>query len=87
MRRYINLQLIATGSAPVKLGDRTDEAVDAERLLADCCARLGLIEDFRCPADRRIEAFLRTHFADVAGGSRDAIARHDVHVGPLRRRA
>ncbi len=69
LRRYINLQLIATGLAPVKLGDRTDEAVDAERLLADCCARLGLIEDFRCPADRRIEAFLRTHFADVAGGS------------------
>ena len=69
LRRYINLQLIASGLAPVTLGDRTEEAADAERLLADCCARLGMIEDFRCPADRRIESFLRSHFADVLEGA------------------
>ncbi len=66
LRNYINLQLIGNGLAPGHLGDQSDASFDAERLLANYCERLGLVENLRCPADQRIEAFLQTHFADVA---------------------
>ncbi|HEV2972189.1 MAG TPA: hypothetical protein VGY55_19605 [Pirellulales bacterium] len=72
LRQYINLQLIASGLPAAALGDVSEISADAEKLLASYCERLKLVEDARCPADRRIEAFLREHFADVApaGGLR-----------------
>ena len=66
---YINFELIAHGLAPVPLNGRADAFVDAEHLLAKYCARLGMVEGVRCPADHRIESFLREHFADIPGGA------------------
>ncbi|HKD35302.1 MAG TPA: hypothetical protein VKB78_00835, partial [Pirellulales bacterium] len=66
MRRYINLLLIANGLPPVPLDHATAASADAEQLLADYSERLRLLDDPRCPVDRRIEAFLHDHFIDEA---------------------
>jgi hypothetical protein len=66
MRRYINLQLLASGLPPVPLDHATAASADAEQLLGAYSERLRLLDDPRCPADRRIEAFLHDHFIDEA---------------------
>ena len=67
LRRYINLQLIASGLSPVPLEDTTPTSVDAEEMLGAFRERLSLLDDPLCPADRRIERFLHDHFVDLAG--------------------
>ena len=67
LRRYINLQLIAGGFHPVPLENATDDSTDAEELLEAFRERLALLDDPRCPADRRIDSFLHEHFSGLAG--------------------
>jgi hypothetical protein len=67
LRRYINLQLIAGGFQPVPLDNASAAATDAEELLGAFRERLSLLDDPRCPADRRIETFLQEHFSELAG--------------------
>jgi hypothetical protein len=67
LRRYINLQLIASGLSPVALENSSATAADAEEILGAFRERLLLLDDPRCPADRRIERFLHEHFADLPG--------------------
>ena len=67
LRRYINLQLIASGLSPVPLEDTTPTSVDAEEMLGAFRERLSLLDDPLCPADRRIERFLHEHFAELTG--------------------
>ncbi len=76
LRRYINLQLIAGGFSPVPLDDATAASADAEELLGNIRERLRLIDDARCPADRRIEAFLQEHFSDLPGEDRLELPEH-----------
>ncbi len=67
LRRYINLQLITAGMPPVPLDNASPTSVDAEELLGAFRERLSLLNDPRCPTDRRIESFLHEHFADLPG--------------------
>ena len=64
LTRLVNLQLAATGlPTPPAAAEATnrDRALDgvAEGLFANFREKTRLLEDHRCPADRRIEAFLR----------------------------
>ena len=75
--RMVELQLAANGSPPATLeGSEGDGAASgvpdgavtrdpARALLANFLEKSRLLEDYRCPADRRIEAFLADHFADL----------------------
>jgi hypothetical protein len=65
LRRYINLQFIVNGLPSIPLDD-TAASADAEQLLGVYRERLRLVDDPRCPADRRIEAFLHDHFVGTA---------------------
>jgi hypothetical protein len=63
--RYINLKLAAHGQ-PIARSVAGSELVDlAQGLLANFDEKTRLLEDYRCPADRRIEEFLNRHFANV----------------------
>jgi hypothetical protein len=63
--RYINIKLAAHGQ-PIAEAVGGGELVELARgLLANFSERMRVLEDYRCPADRRIEAFLNSHFADV----------------------
>src|SRR6266436_2733204 len=65
LRRYINLQFIVNGLPSIPL-DNTAASADAEQLLGVYRERLRFVDDPRCPADRRIEAFLHDHFVGTA---------------------
>lgn len=64
--RYINLQLIARGLPPALSQEDSNFAEVARGLLRNYRQKNRLLQDYRCPADNRIETFLQTHFADVA---------------------
>lgn len=67
--RYINLKLAAHGQ-PIARSVGGAELVDLARgLLANFDEKTRLLENYRCPADRRIEIFLNRHFADVVPGT------------------
>jgi hypothetical protein len=65
--RLVNLQLAANGLPTAGNGTSGDGPLGAlaDGLLANHRERLRLLEDYRCPADQRIEAFLDEHFADL----------------------
>ena len=65
--QYINLKLAANGLPVVPSAGGTELVERASGLLANFGERTRLLADYRCPADRRIEQFLGTYFADVAG--------------------
>ena len=66
--RYINLKLASHGQ-PIAEAAGGVELVDlAHGLLANFDEKTRLLENYRCPADRRIEQFLNDHFADVLAG-------------------
>ncbi len=63
---YINLQLIARGW-PTALGTAHRDLTElAGGLLKNYRQKNRVLQDYRCPADRRIESFLQSQFADVA---------------------
>jgi hypothetical protein len=70
LTRLVNLQLAANGlptavAAAAPGGRNGDDAAVARGLLANYREKTRLLEDYRCPADRRIEAFLAQHLADL----------------------
>jgi hypothetical protein len=69
--RSIHLQLLSMGlPAPQPSGDSAVPPVNGDvlgvtqGLLANYRQKSRLLEEYRCPADRRIESFLQTHLAD-----------------------
>lgn len=63
--RYINLQLAASG-LPTVAGPEDEPFTEAASgLLNRYQETARLLAEHRCPADRRIEAFLEKHFADL----------------------
>ncbi len=64
--RYIGLKLIAHGQ-PVAAGCGLSDSLGAERILNTYYQRLKTLDELRCPIDRRIEAFLTSHFDGVKG--------------------
>ena len=66
--RYINLKLVAQGWNGVLQG-REDELHPIAQGLVDRYREQGRqLRDARCPVDARIEAFLKSHFADLQLG-------------------
>ncbi|MCA9055645.1 MAG: hypothetical protein KDA75_17510, partial [Planctomycetaceae bacterium] len=66
--RYINLKLAAHGQ-PIAESVGGGELVSLARgLLANFDEKTRLLEDYRCPADQRIEKFLNEHFNDRLNG-------------------
>jgi hypothetical protein len=65
LHRCIHLQLLAMGLPSVS--PRGDAALldIAGGLLANYRQQSRLLDEYRCPADRRIESFLQRHFADL----------------------
>ncbi len=63
--QYINLKLAAHGQPIGQAAGAADLVRVAEGLLASFDEKTRLLEDHRCPADRRIERFLNDHFQDV----------------------
>jgi hypothetical protein len=65
LRRCIHLQLLAMGIPTAS--PRADASVmDITRgLLASYRQKSRLLEEYRCPADHRVEAFLNAHLVDV----------------------
>ncbi|MFV0446192.1 MAG: hypothetical protein ACK5Q5_21685 [Planctomycetaceae bacterium] len=63
--RYINLKLAAHGQPTVKSVGGAELVNLARGLLANFDEKTRLLEDYRCPADQRIENFLNHHFSDV----------------------
>ena len=61
IRRYVRLQLVASGLAP----EAGEFAESAAGLLANYREQARLLLDHRCGADQRIEAFLAQHFKDL----------------------
>lgn len=70
IKRLVDLQLAANGlpGAGAGGGSNGDGALGAvaDGLLANYREQTRLLEDYRCPADRRIEAFLDEHCADLS---------------------
>lgn len=65
--RYLNLQLIANGyPAALTDADRTFADI-AKGLLENHRQKNRLLANHRCPADKRIEIFLQSHFSDIEG--------------------
>ncbi len=74
--RHVNLQLLANGlpsAIPVDANGDGSPADGVAGLLESYHEKSRLLTDYRCPADRRIEAFLQSHLADL-----------DQFRGPLR---
>ncbi|HYE21060.1 MAG TPA: hypothetical protein VEA69_21615 [Tepidisphaeraceae bacterium] len=67
LRRRIELQLIAMGLTPpaAAVNGQAEMLEVTEGLLANYRQKSRLLEDYRCPADRRIEAYLESHLADL----------------------
>ncbi|HEY7116660.1 MAG TPA: hypothetical protein VH475_08740, partial [Tepidisphaeraceae bacterium] len=65
LHRRIRLQLLSLGMADAPA--QTDAAVleIAGGLLASYRQKSRLLDDYRCPADRRIESYLKGHLADL----------------------
>tara|TARA_R110002111_G_scaffold260623_1_gene332111 strand:- start:5842 stop:9396 length:3555 start_codon:yes stop_codon:yes gene_type:complete len=67
--RYLNLQLMANGyPAALTDADRTFADI-AKGLLDNHRQKNRLLANHRCPADRRLESFLQSHFSDVTGSA------------------
>jgi hypothetical protein len=70
LHRCIHLQLLALG-LPTAVGGSPADAPDsslldvAESLLSNYRQKSRLLEEYRCPVDVRIEAFLQKHLADT----------------------
>ena len=64
----VNLKLAAHGQPVVGPDGATDLVRVAHGLLANFDQKTRLLEDYRCPADQRIEQFLTGHFQDVLTG-------------------
>jgi hypothetical protein len=62
--RYINLRLIAQGLPTAMHPADTSFAEISSGLLKNYHEKIRLLDDHRCPADRRIETELQNHFAD-----------------------
>jgi hypothetical protein len=68
LRRYIVLKLLANGlPVPPRFAD--DDRLGAPRLLSTYHHRLKRLDSIHCPADARIETFLRRYFDRVKGCS------------------
>jgi hypothetical protein len=65
--RYIVLKLIANGLPHPPTPETAGTSLDAESLLDSYHQRLRLLQDVRCPIDRRVEAFLNRHLAAHTG--------------------
>ncbi len=65
--QYINLKLAANGLPVVRDAGGSELVELASGLLTNFGERSRLLSEYRCPADDRIEGFLREHFADVLG--------------------
>lgn len=63
-RRQVNLHLVAEGLPAVWDADAEFTAI-AGGLLERVQEEIRLLGEHRCPADRRIESFLQSHFADL----------------------
>lgn len=63
--RYLNLKLLANGLPGIPVEKESGSATDVEHLVATYRHRIKLVDDIRCPADARIEAYLQSHFADL----------------------
>src|SRR4051812_29525112 len=61
--RYINIKLAALGASPVGDQAQTDFMEVAHDLLAAHREYRRLLDDYLCPADARIQAFLDEHLA------------------------
>ncbi|HEY7088751.1 MAG TPA: hypothetical protein VH518_11720, partial [Tepidisphaeraceae bacterium] len=61
LTRQVKLHLIANGLIPAD-----GELGETRGLLEQYRERIRLLSDHRCPADERIEAFLASHFKDLA---------------------
>lgn len=68
VRRYIVLKLLANG-LPVPACFEDDDRLGAPRLLSTYHHRLKRLDSMHCPADARVEAFLRRYFDRVKGCS------------------
>ena len=66
--RYIVLKLLANG-LPIPKGFEDHDRLGAPRLLTTYHHRLKRLDSVHCPADARIEAFLRRYFDRVKGCS------------------
>jgi hypothetical protein len=62
---YANLKLAAHGQPIASAAGASDMVELAHGLLANFNEKTRLLEDYRCPADARIEDFLNDHFRDV----------------------
>ena len=65
---YINLKLASSGQPTRLIGKSADFLETAQDLLRTYREKNRLLADYRCPADRRIEAFLEDYLAPVAEG-------------------
>lgn len=63
--QYINLKLAANGLPVVPVAGGTEIVDLARGLLTNFREKNRLLENYRCPVDRRIEAFLNEHFSDL----------------------
>jgi hypothetical protein len=64
LTRQVKLHLIANGLAPADQA-LSEELSDAQGILDQYREQSRLLIEHRCPADERIEAFLKTYFLDV----------------------
>ena len=65
LRRYLALQLASAGLAANEEDD-TESPTEIPRSLVEHLREKGrLLSEYRAPADKRIESFLNTHFADL----------------------
>ncbi len=65
--RYVNLKLAAHGQPIVQKAGGAELVELARGLLSNFNQKTRLLQDYRCPVDRRIERFLNSHFQDVLG--------------------
>lgn len=62
---YINLKLAANGLPTAAAAGGTELVALASGLLTNFREKTRLLDNHRCPIDRRIEAYLNDHFADL----------------------
>lgn len=66
--RYLDLQLMASGLPSSTKNHEGDFIEIARGLIESHQEQQRLLKDHRCPTDQRVEAFLKSHFLDVAFG-------------------
>jgi hypothetical protein len=71
LRRYANLLLASAGQPIADLDDpEADHLFEVAGVLVDrAVEKTRLLGEYRSPVDQRIEAYLRSHFADLPGGA------------------